>query len=168
MGRLVIPSYTVIRDTREKEGHGWEFKKHKEEKRPPRCNGMIEQTLETGDYTLVGYEDILTIERKADYCELWVNYGKRALFEEECERMQKIKYKYILIESHLTSDVLSLSPPQFSKGVPGHAMIGWLCGLSLASNVHIIPVGACGKKYCQLIFENVVRNEKDRWMISNG
>jgi len=165
MGRLVLPSYTVIRDTREKEGHGWEFKKHKEEKRPPRCNGMIEQTLETGDYTLVGYEDLLIIERKADYCELWVNYGKRQLFEEEMERMKNIKYKYILIESHLTKDHFSLSPPQFQRNVPGKALINWLVSLSAEYGVHIVPVGECGKPYAQYIFESIIRMEKDRWVI---
>lgn len=166
MGRMILPSYTVIRDSRDKEGFGWDFKPHKPERRPPRCNGMVVQTLETGDYSLVGYEDILAIERKFDYSELWVNYGKRDLFEQEMGRMKNIKYKYILIESQLTSDTLNLSPPQFAKGVPGHALIGWLCNLSLIYGVHIIPVGSTGKKYCQLIFENVIRNEKDRWAIS--
>jgi len=168
MSRLCIPTYTVLRDSREKEGHGWEFKQHKPEKRPPRCEGMIISTLKTGDYSLLNYEDLLVIERKLDYSELWGNYGKRKCFEEECERMQSIKYRYIIIESHLTSDVLSLSPPQFSKGVPGRALISWLCNLSLSYGVHIIPVGSCGKKYCQLIFEEVVRIERDRWTTNDN
>jgi hypothetical protein len=29
-----------------------------------------------------------------------------------------------------------------------------------------MPVGECGKKTAQIIFEEVVRNEKDRWILS--
>jgi hypothetical protein len=163
MPRMILPSYTVIRDTREKEGFGWEFKQHKPERRPPRCDGMIEQTLKTGDYSLVGYEDLLVIERKDNYSELWVNYGKRDLFEEEMERMRNIKYKYVLIETQLTTDIFNLSPPQFTRGVPGKALVNWLSDLSVKYGVPIIPVGSCGKQYAQSIFESVIRTEKDRW-----
>jgi len=45
MSRLVIPSYTIIRDTREKEGYGWTFQSHMADHRPPRCDGMITETL---------------------------------------------------------------------------------------------------------------------------
>ena len=163
MSRLVLPSYTVIRDTREKEGHGWIFKKHREDRRPPRCEGTVERTLDTGDYTIEGYEDLLTIERKEDYGELWGNYGNRDTFEEEIQRMTKIKHRYILIESHLTKDHFDLSPPQFTKNVPGKALINWLVYLSSRFGVNIIPVGECGMQYSQLIFEAVIRAEKDRW-----
>ena len=57
MPRLILPTYTVIRDTREQEGHGWTFNAHTPEHRPPRCDGMTVDTLQTGDYSLVGYTD---------------------------------------------------------------------------------------------------------------
>ena len=165
MSRLVLPSYTVIRDTREKDGHGWLFNKQKEDHRPPKCNGTILQTLKTSDYSLVGYEDILAIERKADYSELFVNYGKRELFEQEMERMSKMKYKYVLIESPLTGDHFSLSPPQFQRNMPGRSMLSWLVKLGLKFDIHFIPVGQSGKDYSQMIFEEVIRQERDRWAI---
>lgn len=163
---MILPSYTVIRDTREKIGHGFEFKAHKEERRPPRCEGMIVDTLHTADYSLVNYTDLLAIERKFNYSELWVNFGKRSLFEEECERLSHFKYKYILIETQLTTDIFNLSPPQFTKGVPGHSIISWLISLSAQYGINMVPVGSTGKQYCQLIFEHVVRAEKDRWIVS--
>lgn len=164
MSRLVIPSYTVIKDTREKDGHGWFFNQQRPQTKPPKCDGMIEQKLDVGDYSLVGYEDILSIERKEDFAELWVNYGRRSTFETEMEKMSSIKYKYILIESLFTPDHFDLSPPQMRTSVPGKALISWLCNISLVYGVHIVPVGSCGSKYAQLIFKNVVRNEKDRWL----
>ena len=41
MAKKKIPNYTVIKDTREQ--HGWIFNK------VDRCNGMLTETLKTGD-----------------------------------------------------------------------------------------------------------------------
>jgi len=164
MSRLVLPTYTVVKDTREQKG--WVFTAHIPTRRPPRCEGMIVDTLQTGDYSIVGYTDILAIERKADFSELWGNYSssKRPAFEAEMERMSKIKHPYIIIESLLTPDIMELSPPQFSKGVPGKSLVRWLMYLSAKFGVHIIPAGSCGRQIAQMICEEVVRIEKDRWI----
>lgn len=166
MPRLVLPEYTVIRDTREQKGHGWTFAAHSPERRAPRCAGTVVDTLQTGDYSIVGYTDILAIERKMDFSELWGNYSKakRSAFENEMARMSDLKYPYIIIESSLTPDIMELSPPQFSKGVPGKSLIRWLMKLSAVYGVHIIPTGACGRKIAQMICEEVIRHEKDRWV----
>lgn len=166
MPRLILPTYTVIRDTREQKGKGWTFYAHDNTRRPPRCNGTIIDTLKTGDYSLIGYTDILTIERKADFSELWGNYSskKRKAFESEMSRMSKIKYSYIIVESLFTPDIMELSPPQFTKGVPGKSLVRWLMFLSAKYGVHIIPAGACSYKIAQMILEEVVRIEKDRWI----
>lgn len=164
MPRLVLPTYTVIKDTREQKG--WTFESHHPDRRSPRCAGMVTDTLHTGDYSLVGYKDILAIERKADFSELWGNYSskKRPAFELEMERMSTIKHSYIIIESSFTPDILELSPPQFSKGVPGKSLVRWLMYLSVKYGVNIIPAGQCGRKVAQMILEEVVRIEKDRWV----
>ena len=166
MTRLVLPTYTVIRDTREQEGHGWTFSTHHPDRRPPNCDGMIVDTLQTGDYSLVGYTDILAIERKANFAELWGNYSsaKRKAFEAEMARMSEMKYPYMIIESSLTPDIMELSPPQFQKGVPGKAMVRWLMNLTVKYGIRIIPAGDCGRKIAQMICEEVVRVEKDRWV----
>lgn len=166
MPRLILPSYTIIRDTREQSGHGWTFSAHVPDRRPPRCDGMVVDTLQTGDYSIIGYTDILAIERKADFAELWGNYSskKRPAFEAEMERMSTIKHSYMIIESSFTPDIMELSPPQFAKGVPGKSLVRWLMYLTAKYGVCIIPAGACGRKIAQLICEEVVRVEKDRWV----
>lgn len=166
MPRLILPTYTIIKDTREQKGYGWNFSAHRLDRRPPRCDGMIEETLKTGDYSMVGYTDIFAIERKADFSELWGNYSskKRPAFESEMERMSILKHPYIIIESSLTPDIMELSPPQFSKGVPGKSFVRWLMYLSVKYGVHIIPAGACGRQVAQMICEEVIRVEKDRWV----
>jgi hypothetical protein len=166
MPRLILPTYTIIRDTREQEGHGWTFTAHHPDRRPPNCDGMVVDTLRTGDYSIVGYTDVLAIERKANFAELWGNYSsaKRKAFEAEMERMSKIKHPYIIIESQLTPDIMELSPPQFQKGVPGKALVRWIMYLSAKYGVRVIPAGACGRKVAQMICEEVVRVEKGRWV----
>lgn len=164
MPRLCLPNYTVVKDTREKDGHGWFFDKHNSNKKSPRCNGTISHKLDTGDYSLVGYEDLLSIERKNSFSELWGNFGEKSRINNEMKRLAQIKYSYILIESCITNDHFELSPPQYKVGVPGKALIRWVISLGIEYNVKIIPVGQCGKKYAQLIFEEVIRNERDRWV----
>ena len=56
MVKKKIPSYTVIKDTREQ--RGWIFNKS------DRCDGMRVETLKTGDYTLGGFEEMVCVERK--------------------------------------------------------------------------------------------------------
>lgn len=165
MAKLRLPRYTVIKDTREKEGYGWSFDKHPIGRRPPNCDGTIRKKLDTGDYSLVGYEDIISIERKENFSELWNNLSDKRRLEDEMERMITIKYAYILIESQLTSDHFNLSPPQYTRNVPGKALIRWIMFLSVKYGVKIIPVGQCGKRVAQIIFEEIVRYEKDRWIL---
>ncbi|KKM72230.1 hypothetical protein LCGC14_1422630 [marine sediment metagenome] len=165
MARKVLPSYTIIRDTREKPGYGFFWEKNMNPKRrPPICDGTITQTLKTGDYSLVGYEDILCIERKEDYAELWGNYAERDRFQDEMERMSTIKHKMVIIETQLTKDIFGLSPPQYKTSVPGRAMTRWLMSLTAKYGVPFIPAGACGKYMAQQFMEEIVRVEKDRWV----
>ena len=167
MPRLVLPKYTVIRDTREQKDHGWIFPAHHPNRRPPNCDGTIIEKLDTGDYSMVGYTDILSIERKANFAELWQNYSsqKRPAFEAEMERISHIKHRFIIIESLFTPDIMELSPPQFEKGVPGKSFVRWLMYISVKYGVNIIPAGACSRKIAQMICEEVVRTTKDRWVM---
>ena len=63
------PDYTVIRDTREREGY--HFSKF------DKCLGMVVRKLDTGDYSLVGLEDKICIERKGCVEEIAINFGKK-------------------------------------------------------------------------------------------
>ena len=71
-----------------------------------------------------------------------------------------------MIESALTSDHFNLSPPQYKRGVPGKALIKWIFSVGIKYNVNIVPVSECGKSVARVIFEEVVRKEKNRWILS--
>lgn len=81
----------IVRDTREKEP--WDFSAFSE---------VLEckvTGLKTGDYTMFGYESLLSIERKRNTGEIAINLGSKwSTFEKELIRMKDIPYKYIVCE----------------------------------------------------------------------
>lgn len=80
----------IIRDTREKVGY-WDFSFYGHE--------QYIRKLDTGDYSIEGYENNLCIERKKSTSELAINIGSDSKrFEAELERMKIYKYKYIILE----------------------------------------------------------------------
>jgi hypothetical protein len=55
--------------------------------------------MNTGDYTLEGYEDVVCIERKKSTGELAQNIGaKHVPFYKEMERMKAFPYRYLVLE----------------------------------------------------------------------
>lgn len=83
--------YTVIRDDREKAGHGWEFRSSKY------CQGTIRKRLKTADYTLVGFEKYIAIERKESVTE-FVGSITNPNFREELNRMADIMRPIVMLE----------------------------------------------------------------------
>jgi ERCC4-type nuclease len=82
----------VIRDTREREPWPLENSSFVGEVR--------DECLETGDYTLVGLEKVLCIERKKSITE-FANNIVQERFIKEIERMGSFKYKYFIFEFNL-------------------------------------------------------------------
>jgi ERCC4-type nuclease len=88
--------YTVLKDTREQQG--WVFTKS------ANCNGTVETTLPTGDYTLEEYKSELCIEHKGSSGEFARNIVENR-FVEELKRMQEIEYPFIVLEFTM-SDII--------------------------------------------------------------
>ncbi len=87
---------TVIRDTREHAGQGWEFGGSHSY-----FEDTVTQTLKTGDYSLVGLDKVVCIERKGTPGELFGNIFdaedfKR--FNRELARMRKFPVAAIILE----------------------------------------------------------------------
>lgn len=83
--------FTVLRDTREKVGQGWIFQPSLY------CKGTIEQKLDTGDYSLVGHENKIVIERKATTAEI-ANNILEDRFVRELERLESFEFPFIVCE----------------------------------------------------------------------
>lgn len=117
--------------------------------------------LDCGDYSVKGYEDLIRIERKMGFGELFNNMipkTNKDRFEREMEKLQQIKYKYILIESNLSKDIMGLSVGQMFKGPPCSKVFRWLNEIEIKYGVHVNFVGDCGPKVARLIFDNVIKN----------
>lgn len=107
-------SFTIVQDTREQ--IGWSFGMYE-------TNGMIQQKLDEGDYTLkelLELEDktgrkILRIERKRSTAELSMNLGyKWPVFCKELERLQSYEHKALIFEFSI--DTLLAFP--VGSGIP--------------------------------------------------
>lgn len=105
------PKFVVAVDTREQ--HPYSFL-HYELK-----------ALASGDYSIVGYEDRIAIERKSKQ-DAYSSLGRgRARFKRELERLSRLDYAAIVIEATMTD---FLRPPAFSQMNPKAAvntLIAW-------------------------------------------
>src|SRR5687768_9502303 len=95
--------YRVLRDTCEKEGHGWVFPESS------RCDGTVSRNLFTGDYRLEGYYEpkLFVVERKGRVAELVGNITLKEKwddFKDELTRLEGFRHPYVICEfpfSHL-------------------------------------------------------------------
>lgn len=86
-----MPNYKVIKDTREQDG--WFFYPY------DKCIGMDVKKLNTGDYTIDGFEDVVCIERKACVSEIALNLGKnKDTFLAEMKRMKDYEFSFLICE----------------------------------------------------------------------
>ena len=133
------PKYTVIRDTREQEGY--HFSEY------DLCLGMIDQKLDTGDYSILGMEDKICIERKGCVEELAINLGqKKHPFLREIDRMKEFPHKFIILEFSL-SDLIDFPEnsriPEKSKGsvkISGKYLLKCLMEFQLYDKVHFAEI----------------------------
>lgn len=161
---MIVPNYTVIKDTREQDG--WIFSEF------DKCSGMEVKTLNTGDYTLKGYEEVVCIERKGSTAEIAMNLGrKKGPFEHEMERMKYFPFSFIICEFSMTE---LLAYPELSKvpeslhsqvKVTGKYLLKSLLEFQLWYNTKIL---FCDNKYnafivCNSLFKrlNELFNKKE-------
>lgn len=84
--------FTIIVDTREQQP--WNFKTY----------GTVSQKLDTGDYSVVGLENIVTVERKKSVNEFATNITEKR-FKDWVGRLADIEFAFVLLEFGL-EDVL--------------------------------------------------------------
>lgn len=111
------------------------------EQRPYRFVGFptIFTTLHTGDYSVKGFEEVVTIERK-EYGDFLNCVGKsHRRFSAEMERLLGFKYKALVIEA----EIRAIADGQHPKSrVDPNAAIGMITRLAVQG----IPVMACGDR----------------------
>jgi ERCC4-type nuclease len=107
------------------------------EQRPYWFPRSVVKTLATGDYSLVGLEDRVTVERKSK-SDAFNSLGRsRPRFYREVERLQHYDYAAIVVESSLPD---FMTPPPFSRMCPQaciHTLVAW----SVRYGVHVFFAG---------------------------
>ena len=147
--------YKVKKDTREKEKHGWIFPVSDQ------CLGTEVETLKTGDYTLEGYEKILTIERKGTSGEFAQNIVQ-SRFEKELIRLEEFEQPFIILEFEL-EDVVNF--PQ-NSGIPEKICqklritpqfyLKKINELQLKYRTKFVFAGKRGREFASSLFKRVV------------
>jgi ERCC4-type nuclease len=149
---IKAPDYTIIKDTREKEGYFFIPYQN--------CLGSVDQKLDTGDYSIVGLEDKICIERKGCVEELAINLGKqKGAFMDEIERMKSFPHKFIVLE--FTAEDLVKFPdntriPNKNKTdlkITGKYMLKCLMEFQLYNDIHIL---FCGNKNTAFVVVNSI------------
>ena len=125
------------------------------EQRPYEFPGAEVRTLPTGDYSIVGLEDRVTIERKSK-ADAYSSLGHgRARFRREWERLAKFDYAAIVIEDTVQG---FLKRPPHSKMNPRSA-IGSLLAWSVKYRVPVffaedrVHASALTNKLLQMYFK---------------
>lgn len=120
---------TIVIDTRERDPFNY--------KRGKSVAGVVVEKLDHGDYSIKGYEHLISIERKASVDELSGNLGKnRARFMREMERMQSARRGYIVVEDHWSS----IFKRGYSRMHP-NALFESIMALSVKYGVSVIFAG---------------------------
>ena len=117
---------------------------------------MVVRKLDTGDYTLVGLEDKICIERKGCVEEVAINFGKKKKqFLAEIERMQEFPHRFILLEFTL-EDLLKFPqdtriPNKSSVKITGKYILRTLMEFQVNDDVHVV---FCGDKHNAFLYAN--------------
>ena len=107
------------------------------EQKPYLFPGCQVKTLKTGDYSIVGLEHQIALERKTKE-DAYASLGRsRARFERELERLSKLDYAAVVIESSLPE---FLHPPPFTRLSP-RAAIGSLIAWAVKYQVGMFFAG---------------------------
>jgi ERCC4-type nuclease len=123
----------------------------------PGCRVSIRK-LDAGDYSLEGYEDVVSIERKSASDFFGSITQDRDRFERELERLKSYKFKALIIEDEEQN---ILCPEMYGRGIKGNSVYGSIIAMEIKYGLHVY-YGS--RERC----ENKVLNWFIYWMKMNG
>lgn len=132
--------FHVIKDTREKENHGWWYPED------AYCSGTTKAKIDLGDYTVEGLEHLLCIERKETVAEFAGNCSEQR-FWRVIDKMAEYKHKFLILEF----DWYAIERYPEGSGVPkekwprvrikGNYMMSLLSTMMLDKGIQVIAAG---------------------------
>lgn len=111
IGDLIFCPFTVIIDTREQMSFSFMgMNVVKGQTRHPLLVKTASMTLASGDYSILGYSDKISIERKSlEDLYSTLTHG-RERFERELTRLQEMQFSVVIVEASLET-IISRPPP---------------------------------------------------------
>ncbi|MBY0525588.1 MAG: ERCC4 domain-containing protein [Gemmataceae bacterium] len=144
--------YTVVRDTREKEG--WTFPAG------GLCQGTVVGTLRTGDYSLKGYEKLFVIERKGSIGEFARNIVQ-SRFDRELVRLESFAHPFMVLEFTMEDIVLfpqNANLPDYvikRLRISPQFIMKRLNDFQVKYRTHIILAGKYGRHVSSSLFKRI-------------
>jgi ERCC4-type nuclease len=140
--------FTIVVDTRE--NHPYKFQAFN--------NPIVRKALKTGDYSILGLEDKVSVERKSKD-DIYGSLGRsRKRFERMVTRLSKFDYGAIVIEAS-TKDILI--PPERSMMNPKSVILSLI---SWSIRYKVFVYFASGRRHAEIltyrILEKYWTNEK--------
>jgi len=140
--KKIPKQFTVLMDDREKKP--WDLPYKVERKR-----------LKTGDYSLVGFENVIAIEKKSGLIELLndLTADYRNTFEKFLKRLSKYPVKCIIVEDTLSELSISRALMHVRKKSGGRARLTsksiyyWTAEIAAKYGIPIVFVGKASKAY---------------------
>ena len=140
--KKIPKQFTVLMDDREKKA--WDLPYKVERKR-----------LKTGDYSLVGFENVIAIEKKSGLIELLndLTADYRNTFEKFLKRLSKYPVKCIIVEDTLSELSISRALMHVRKKSGGRARLTsksiyyWTAEIAAKYGIPIVFVGKASKAY---------------------
>lgn len=153
--------FVVLRDTAEKDGHGWLFQPN------DFCDGTKEFNLFTGDYTIEGFEKQIIIERKRSTGEFARNIFEPRFYD-ELKRMEAFEHPYLIFEFTL-DDVFTFP---YGSGIPRKVwpnlkvsaakIFSAIIDYSLTFKTQIIFAGTEGQVVAEKIFKKFYERQNKK------
>ena len=136
------------------------------EQRPYRFPQSEVRALPTGDYSVVGMEDRVAVERKTK-SDAYTSLGRgRCRFHREVERLSSLDYGAIVLECSLEG---FMQPPPFSQLHPSSAM-NTLLAWSVKYGVHVLFAGnrRLGNRLTLRLLEKFARYHHEEADVRSG
>jgi ERCC4-type nuclease len=119
--------FTVVIDTREQLGYSFAgLRADRVQKSRPLAISTVRATLTSGDYSIVGHESSIAVERKSLHDAFNTLGQNRGRFERELQRLNELQFAAVVVESNWYS--MLTDPPAPSKLNPKtvfRSVIAW-------------------------------------------
>ncbi len=149
------PSFVVVIDTREQ--RPFTFRRVPNDRGEKINADIMHAGLKTGDYSILGFEDKVAVERKT-MVDIYQTVSRgRSRFQSELTRLREIESPAIVLECDLKS---LLKPPPHTKVSP-FSVLGSLVAWSVRNR---IPVWPCpGRRFAEILTYKLLWHFWTRW-----